>query len=93
MGLTLEGLAADHGRLYNDSPDMVIHGGQRIKGFLETDTEYDDDGESAASRTVKILHSPVDLNPGTTVTINGTTFTVETREETQGEFRYRLNSS
>ena len=93
MGLTQEGIAADHAKLYTDWGDVVMRAGVRIQGFLERTTSYSEDGETKPSVRVKVLHSPVSLRVGETVSVNGDGFTVESKEEEEGEYTYRLNSS
>ena len=93
MGMSPEAIADDHAKLYKDWGDVVMRSGVRIQGFLESTTDYPEEGESVVATHLKILHSPVSLSIGETVSINGIDYKVETRDEVEGEYSYRVNSS
>ena len=91
QGLTRKGLADDLAGSYGDWGDEIMLDGEKIPGFVEKTEEYDETSKkSSPSKTTYMLHTSRDILVKTTVAVNRANFTVQTREEIDGEFTYRI---
>ena len=90
-GLTQEGLSADLRNSYGDWGDEIVYNGSAIPGFLESSSEYLDDGITKPSSGILILHSSVRIPVGASVLCNAKERKIKSREDDEGGYRYRLN--
>ena len=91
MGLTRKGLADDLARMYGDWGDVISHNGSVIEGFVSIVENYDADGDTKDSMRIMELHSPKFMVKGDVVTANNVDYKIESREQLEKAFVYRLN--